>query len=70
MEIVGLSGDRVRLVPPDRTLHLENALAWLNDPDVTATLKLNLGCSRRQEEKFFDQIETRDGGRLRVGDRR
>jgi ribosomal-protein-alanine N-acetyltransferase len=62
MEIVGLKGDRVRLVPPDRTLHLENALAWLNDPDITATLKLNLGCSRRQEEKFFDQIETRDGG--------
>jgi len=58
MEIVGLKGDRVRLVPPDRTLHLENALVWLNDPEVTATLKLNLGVTRRQEEQFFDRIET------------
>jgi RimJ/RimL family protein N-acetyltransferase len=61
MEIVGLRGDRVRLVPPERTLHLDNALAWLNDPEVTATLKLNLGFSRRQEEKFFDEIEVREG---------
>jgi RimJ/RimL family protein N-acetyltransferase len=57
MDIVGLLGERVRLVPLDRTLHLENALVWLNDPDVTATLKLNLGFSRRQEEQFFDRIE-------------
>ena len=62
MEIVGLRGERVRLVPPDRTLHLENALVWLNDPEVTATLKLNLGFSRRQEELFFDAIETRRDG--------
>jgi [ribosomal protein S5]-alanine N-acetyltransferase len=61
MEIVGLRGERVRLVPPDRTLHLDNALVWLNDPEVTATLKFNLGFSRRQEEQFFDQIETRSG---------
>jgi len=61
MHIVGLKGDRVRLVPPDRTLHLENALVWLNDPQITATLKINLGISRRQEEQFFEQIETRRG---------
>ena len=61
MEIVGLRGERVRLVPPDRTLHLENALVWLNDPEITATIKLNLGVSRRQEEIFFDSIETRRG---------
>ena len=59
MAIVGLKGERVRLVPPDRTLHLENALVWLNDPEVTATLKLNLGVTRRQEELFFEQIETK-----------
>ena len=58
MEIVGLKGERVRLVPPDRTLHLENALVWLNDPEITATIKLNLGVTRRQEELFFEQIET------------
>ncbi len=55
MPIVGWKGERVRLVPPDRTLHLENALLWLNDPEITATLKLNLGITRRQEEMFFDR---------------
>jgi RimJ/RimL family protein N-acetyltransferase len=58
MELVGLVGDRVRLVPPDRALHLENALRWMNDPEITATIKLNLGVSRRQEEAFFDRIES------------
>jgi RimJ/RimL family protein N-acetyltransferase len=59
MPIIGLKGERIRLVPPDRTLHLENALIWLNDPEVTATLKVNLGVTRRQEELFFETIETR-----------
>lgn len=57
MTIVGLRGERVRLVPPDRALHLENGLIWLNDPDVTAMLKYALGVTRRQEELFFDKIE-------------
>ena len=55
--IIGWKGERVRLVPPDRALHLENALRWMNDPEVTAALKFNLGASRRQEEAFFDRIE-------------
>jgi [ribosomal protein S5]-alanine N-acetyltransferase len=59
MPIIGLKGERIRLVPPDRTLHLENALLWLNDPEITATLKMNLGVTRRQEELFFEQIETK-----------
>ena len=54
---------RARPAGPARpALHLENALVWLNDPEVTATLKLNLGFSRRQEELFFDAIETRRDG--------
>jgi RimJ/RimL family protein N-acetyltransferase len=61
MSIVGLKGERVRLVPIDRTLHLENALKWFNDPEITATLKLNLGISRRQEEQFFERIEAQGG---------
>lgn len=55
--IVGWKGERVRLVPPDRSLQFENALRWMNDPEVTATLKFDLGCTRRQEEAFFDRIE-------------
>ncbi len=58
MPIIGLKGERVRLVPPDRTLHLENALNWMNDPEITATLKINFGVTRRQEELFFEKIET------------
>jgi ribosomal-protein-alanine N-acetyltransferase len=58
MPIIGLKGERVRLVPPDRTLHLENALIWLNDPEITAALKYNFGVTRRQEELFFEKMET------------
>lgn len=61
MAIVGLKGERVRLVPLDRTLHLENALIWFNDPEITATMKLNLGVSRRQEELFFERAEVPNG---------
>jgi RimJ/RimL family protein N-acetyltransferase len=57
MEIVGLRGDRVRLVPPDATLHLENALRWFNDPEITALLDLYWGVGRRQEVAFFERIE-------------
>src|SRR5262245_59868959 len=57
MEIVGLKGEHIRLLPLDRALHLENALRWLNDPEVAATLEQNLGVSRRQEEAFFDRME-------------
>lgn len=55
--IDGWKGDRVRLVPPDRTVHLENALRWMNDREITATIEFNLGISRKQEEAFFDRIE-------------
>jgi RimJ/RimL family protein N-acetyltransferase len=57
-DIVGWEGERVRLVPPDRTRHLENALRWLNDPAITAMIEFNLGISRRAEEAFFDRIES------------
>jgi RimJ/RimL family protein N-acetyltransferase len=58
-EVEGWRGERSRLVPPDRKYHLENAYRWFNDPAVTFNIKLNLGASRRQEEAFFDRIESR-----------
>ncbi len=61
MKIHGWKGARVRLIPPDRTLHLENALAWMNDPEVAACLKYNMGATRRQEEIFFDRMEVGTG---------
>ena len=68
--IVGWKSGRVRLVPPDRRLHLENALRWMNDPEITATLEFNLGISRKQEEAFFDRIEGPERQRVRLGDPR
>ena len=58
MESVGIRGELIRLVPPDRSLHLENCLRWMNDPRVTATLPRVSGVSRLEEETFFDRIES------------
>ncbi len=55
--IVGLAGDRVRLVPPDRAAHFDNALQWINDPAVNATTARNWGASPAEERAFFDRIE-------------
>ncbi len=63
MHIVGLVGDRVRLVPPERSLHVDNAYRWFNDPLVTATLATNFGVTRRNEDEFLDRIE-----QFRAGD--
>lgn len=57
MTIVGWKGEGVRLVPIERASHFENALRWMNDPEVTASLEFNLGITRRQEEAFFDKFE-------------
>ena len=57
MDSVGLRGDRVQLRRLDRALHLESALRWMNDPEVTATIERNFGVSRKEEEAFFDMAE-------------
>jgi RimJ/RimL family protein N-acetyltransferase len=46
----------VRLVPSEPSLHLENALIWMNDPEVTSRLEHITGVTRRQEEAFFDRV--------------
>jgi RimJ/RimL family protein N-acetyltransferase len=58
MDVVGLRGERVRLVPSEPALHLENALRWFNDPEVTARLAFNRGVTRREEELFFERMAT------------
>jgi ribosomal-protein-alanine N-acetyltransferase len=58
MDVVGLKGERVRLVPSEAALHLENALRWFNDPEVTVRLLYNTGVTRRQEEEFFERVAT------------
>jgi RimJ/RimL family protein N-acetyltransferase len=56
MDIAGLRGERVRLVPSEADQHLDNALRWFNDPEVTALLDYFWGVTRRQEVAFFEQV--------------
>jgi RimJ/RimL family protein N-acetyltransferase len=52
----GWEGEKVRLVPLDKARHLENALAWMNDPDVTElTLTGDVPLARLAEEAWFER---------------
>jgi RimJ/RimL family protein N-acetyltransferase len=45
------------LVPLDKARHMENALAWVNDPDVTeTTLMGDFPLARLAEEAWFDRV--------------
>jgi len=53
----GWEGEMVRLVPLDTERHMENALRWLNDPEVTAwTLTGDFPIARLAEEDFFNRM--------------
>jgi len=55
----GWEGDKVRLAPLDRERHLENAVRWMNDPEVTAwTLVGDVPLTRLAEEGFFTRQST------------
>ncbi|MBM3470915.1 MAG: GNAT family N-acetyltransferase [Armatimonadetes bacterium] len=60
MEIVGLRGEKVRLVPVDRSLHFDNALRWMNDPEVTRYLNLSTGVTPGMEEEWIQRVQKRD----------
>jgi RimJ/RimL family protein N-acetyltransferase len=52
----GWEGEKVRLTPLDKAKHLDNALVWMNDPEVTAwTLVGDWPMTRLAEEDFFDR---------------
>lgn len=52
----GWTGEKVRLVPLNKEKHLENALCWINDPDITQwTLIGDFPLSRLAEEEWFEQ---------------
>lgn len=59
MDVVGLKGEKVRLVPSEPSLHIDNAIRWMNDPEVTSRLEHIIGVTRRAEEAFFEQITTK-----------
>lgn len=53
----GLIGQKVRLSPADKEKHFENALRWMNDPEVTRwTMMGDMPITRVAEEEFFDRM--------------
>lgn len=60
MDIVGLRGDKAGLVPVDKRVHMENALRWMNDPEVTQYLLLVMGVTPGMEEQWMDRVQKRD----------
>jgi RimJ/RimL family protein N-acetyltransferase len=57
----GWEGGKVRLVPLDRDKHLNNALKWFNDPEVTRWLETgDWPLTRGAEEEFFRAAERND----------
>src|SRR5437016_8861017 len=58
--VIGLKGERVGLVPPDRSLHLENAIRWWNDPEVARFLTASLGMTPGMAEEWFERVQGRD----------
>jgi RimJ/RimL family protein N-acetyltransferase len=57
----GWEGDKVRLVPLDRDKHLENAVSWLNDPEVTQWLEVgDWPITRGSEETYFEAADGDD----------
>jgi RimJ/RimL family protein N-acetyltransferase len=70
----GWEGDLVRLAPLDSDRHLDNAVAWINDPEVTQHLSFgDFPMTRLAERSWFEErskpcetdislaIETLDG---------
>lgn len=58
----GWSGEKVRLVPLDLGRHLENACAWMNDPEVTQFLLVgDFPMTRLAEQEWFERAMKSDG---------
>lgn len=56
----GWTGSKVRLVPADKEEHFENALRWINDPEITRwTLIGDFPIARLAEEEWFDNMSKR-----------
>lgn len=60
MELVGLRGEKIRLVPVERAQHLDNAIRWMNDPEVTLHLNLTAGVTPGMEEEWIQKVQKRD----------
>lgn len=56
----GWAGEKVRLVPLEAEKHLENAVCWMNDPEVTQWLLMgDFPLTRIAEQAWFEQVSAR-----------
>jgi len=55
MDVVGIQGARIRLVPLDRAEHFENFLRWFNDPEITRWVSQFMPVTREAEEKWLER---------------
>ena len=63
--IQGWQGEKVRLVPLDDDRHFDNAVTWLNDPEITRwTLVGDFPLAKLEERAFFERIMRREGNDL------
>ena len=57
----GWEGEKIRLVPLDKEKHIENALLWLNDPEITRWIIVgDFPLTRLREESWFDKMAKQD----------
>lgn len=61
----GWEGDKIRLVPIDADKHLENAVVWLNDPEVTQWLLIgDMPITRLAEKGYLENMSKSDDGNI------
>lgn len=56
----GWEGEKVRLVPLEKERHLENALLWMNDPEITRWLKAGYRETGRIPGRYWKRGACRD----------
>src|SRR5436853_6169824 len=57
----GWEGELVRLVPIDKAKHLDNAMRWVNDPDISRYLLIgDFPMTRVSEESWFDRMSAQN----------
>ena len=60
VEVAGIRGEKIRLVPLEKDLHLDNCLRWFGDPEVTRWLVQHIPISRQAEEAWFERTIASD----------
>lgn len=60
MSVIGIAGERIRMVPLERS-HLDKIVVWFNDPEVTRWIQRDMPVARAHEDKWFEHmLESRD----------